>query len=415
MKGQILRNLLISLVILFATGGAHADDARIQQLRLGVNGAQTRAVLELSAPAGAKAQIYENPNRVEIDIPGGQWDAPGFTPGNNGLISSFEAKGSHVTLYLRRQAVIAAAIPIPANGEKPFRIAIDLKPATPAEFAMKLDETVVVTAPLIVQADLAPKNLAEQKLAIKKEEKKAVDVTPEKPVKKKLIVIDAGHGGIDPGATGRDGAHEKDITLAAARALRDALHETGRYRVVMTRDSDIYLKLNERVKVAQKNKADLFISLHADTVGSESNSTTHGASIYTISDKASDEVAARLAARENKADLIGPKASGKDAAVSNMLLDLLNQETMSRSKNLASNILDEFDEKNISMLERTHRSAGFAVLKGAEFPSVLIEMGFLSSALDEPLLRKADYRARMAAAIANGVDGFFSHDKLVSR
>ena len=232
----------------------------------------------------------------------------------------------------------------------------------------------------------------------------------------RIIVIDPGHGGMDPGATGRDGAHEKDITLAVGRALRDALKVTGHYRVVMTRDSDVYLKLGERVKVGQSAKADLFISLHADTVGTDSAAdTTHGASIYTISDQASDQVSARLAARENKADLIGPRATGKDAVVGNILLDLLNQETMTRSKSLADEILDALDNAQIQMLERTHRSAGFAVLKGAEFPSALIEMGFLSSEVDETHLKDTAYQKHLAAAIASGVDGFFVHDKLVNR
>lgn len=232
--------------------------------------------------------------------------------------------------------------------------------------------------------------------------------------KPRVIVIDPGHGGEDPGAIGRDGTHEKDITLAVGRALRAALQSTGRYRVVMTRDRDVYLKLGERVKTGQNAKADLFISLHADTVGTESAADTHGASIYTISDQASDQVSARLAARENKADLIGPKASGKDVVVGNILLDLLNQETMVRSKTLADEILDSMDGAGIPMLERTHRSAGFAVLKGAEFPSALIEMGFLSSSVDEPRLRNPDYQKRLAAAIADGVDGFFDKDQLAT-
>lgn len=234
------------------------------------------------------------------------------------------------------------------------------------------------------------------------------------PVRKRLIVVDAGHGGPDPGTSAPDGTHEKNITLAVARALCDALESTGHYRVIMTRNADVFLPLGTRVKVAQHAHADLFISLHADTVGTETDASTHGASIYTISDQASDEVSERLAARENKSDLLGPKATGKDAVVGNILLDLLSQETMTRSKSLADEILDGFEGEHIYMLERTHRSAGFAVLKGAEFPSVLIEMGFLSSPVDEPLLRSPAYQQRLAHAITAGVDGFFAQDKLVN-
>lgn len=235
--------------------------------------------------------------------------------------------------------------------------------------------------------------------------------TTAKSTHKWVVVIDAGHGGPDPGASGPDGTHEKDITLAVARALRDQLQASGKYRVIMTRDSDVFLKLSERVKVGQNTHADLFISLHADTVGNNPDTDTHGASIYTISDQASDQMSSRLAARENKADLIGGAAKS-NSVVGNILLDLFSQETMTRSKSLADDILDGFEEAHIYMLERTHRSAGFAVLKGAEFPSTLIEMGFLSSPIDEPNLKNPSYRAHLAHAIATGVDGFFAEDKL---
>ncbi len=233
------------------------------------------------------------------------------------------------------------------------------------------------------------------------------------PVKKPLVVIDAGHGGQDPGAIGRHGAREKDITLAVARELRDTLINSKKYRVVMVRDKDVYLQLADRVKVGQRNKADLFISLHADTVGANSDAElTRGASIYTISDKASDEVSARLAARENKADMIGGKKT--TVTVGTILLDLLNQETMMRSKDFALAISKGLRQHEIIMLQRPLRSAGFAVLKGADFPSVLIEMGFLSSGQDGSLLQQKSYQQRLARAITAGVDEFFASDKLVS-
>lgn len=236
---------------------------------------------------------------------------------------------------------------------------------------------------------------------------------PPVPLVMPVVVIDAGHGGVDPGAIGPDGTQEKDITLSTARALRDALRATGRVRVILTRDADVFLKLSERVQVAQRSRAALFISLHADTVGSASDpALTRGASIYTISDKASDEVSARLAARENKADLLGGKASAAKGSVSNILLDLLSQETMKRSKTLAESILDGFEARQIPMLERTHRSAGFAVLKGETFPSVLIEMGFISSEQDSELLRDRTHQQNLAAAIAQGVEDFLSWDSI---
>ena len=234
--------------------------------------------------------------------------------------------------------------------------------------------------------------------------------------KKPVIVIDAGHGGMDSGAVSPDGTEEKDITLGVAQRLARVLAATGRYKVVLTRNGDYFLKLYDRVQVARQAHAALFISLHADTVGTASDPVqTHGASIYTISDNASDQVSARLAARENKADLIGPKAAvAKNPEVNNILMDLVSQETMTRSKTLAESILDGFEEHHIQMLARTHRSAGFAVLKGETFPSVLIEMGFLSSEQDIELLKDRAHQQDLAEAIAEGVDGFFSQDTLAS-
>ncbi|HCM83342.1 MAG TPA: hypothetical protein DIS76_02090 [Rhodospirillaceae bacterium] len=409
---------------------------QIQQLRLSLNGDMTRVVIDLSAPARLSAQLYENPDRVEIHVPGAAWAAPGFTPGDASVVREFEANGENITLLLRRQATIANVFSLAPDGPRPDRLVIDLKPSTPAEYATKLGEATPLN-PAVRKAGSIEKVIgtlqdkSEQKKNVLREKTKTVEKTPEiektaaveksepalkaPPAKKPLVVIDAGHGGQDPGAIGRNGAREKDITLSVARRLRDALLESKKYRVVMVRDKDVYLKLAERVAVAQRNKADLFISLHADTVGQDSDpDLTHGASIYTISDQASDEVSARLAARENKADLIGGKPDLASGAVGTILLDLLNQETMMRSKDFAAAIANGFTGHKIVMLRRPLRSAGFAVLKGADFPSVLIEMGFLSSNKDGNLLQQKDYQQRLAVAIVAGVDDFFASDKLAS-
>ena len=223
--------------------------------------------------------------------------------------------------------------------------------------------------------------------------------------KKPLIVIDAGHGGQDPGAIGIGKTHEKEITLAYAKALREALLRTGRYRVAITREDDRFIMLAERVAIARKAKADVFISLHAD---SNPNKDASGISIYTLSENASDAEAAALAEQENKADLlVGVNMDGKDADVANILIDLTQRETMTKSGDLADTIVENFHPK-ITQLVRPHRYAGFRVLKAPDMPSVLIELGFLSHPTDEKRLASAEYRSLVSSSIVKGLDAFFA-------
>jgi N-acetylmuramoyl-L-alanine amidase len=397
-----------------------------------LNDNQTRVVIETSAPAALEAELFEAPDRIEVKVPGAQWDAPGFTPGGLSSVREFSAIGDRITLLLREKVTVAEVFMLAPEKENSYRLVMDLQSATPAQYAMKLNQVVRLNMPLraaiktktyekptqvlVDKKQTNNKSVIKETPSIRQPAAKTEVAAPKKtPVrsKKPLVVIDAGHGGQDPGALGRGGIREKDITLGVAKKLRDALVASNEYRVVMVRDKDVYLKLADRVRVGQRNKADLFISLHADSVGENSDpEITRGASIYTISDKASDQVSARLAARENKADLIGGKPDLAEGAVGGILLDLLNQETMMRSKELANAVANGFEVHEILMLRRPLRSAGFAVLKGEGFPSILIEMGFLSSDKDGNLLQQKDYQAKLARAIKAGVDNFFANDKL---
>jgi N-acetylmuramoyl-L-alanine amidase len=223
--------------------------------------------------------------------------------------------------------------------------------------------------------------------------------------KKPLIVIDAGHGGQDPGAIGRQGTLEKIITLNYAGALREALLKTGRYRVMLTREDDRFIMLHERVKIARDAKADLFISLHAD---SNPRAEARGFSIYTLSETASDEEAAALAERENKSDIIpGLDLSTTDPEVANILIDLTQRETMNKSAKLADAIVAAMPAKVIK-LPKTHRYAGFRVLKAPDVPSVLIELGFLSNAEDERQLLMPEHRKRLVEGVVSGIDRFLA-------
>ncbi|CAK0770573.1 N-acetylmuramoyl-L-alanine amidase [uncultured Gammaproteobacteria bacterium] len=227
---------------------------------------------------------------------------------------------------------------------------------------------------------------------------------PPGPTGKPMVVIDPGHGGNDPGATGRAEVHEKDITLAIARELRRQLEATGRFRVALTRDSDVFIRLRDRVAKAREQGAELFISLHADSI---IRSAIHGVSIYTLSDKASDREAGMLAAKENRADAIGGiNLASENDQVASILIDLVQRETRNHSHRLSSTLLREIGH-DFTLLNKPNRSAGFAVLTAPDVPSVLIEMGYLTSPQDSNVLTRPELRERLAAAIARGVDRYF--------
>lgn len=220
-----------------------------------------------------------------------------------------------------------------------------------------------------------------------------------------LVVIDAGHGGHDPGASGPDGLLEKTVTLALAQATRDALVRDGRVRVALTRDSDRFLVLGERAVLARRLGADLFLSIHADAVEEGEPS---GATIYTLSNEASDEVAARLATRENRADLVnGMSLDGQSQAVSSILVDLSRSETARASQRFSSLILRE-GQGAIAFHPDPQRHAGFAVLKSLDVPSALFEAGYVSSENDAVHLRDKAWRARFGERVARAVEIFLA-------
>ena len=224
-------------------------------------------------------------------------------------------------------------------------------------------------------------------------------------VRKPLIVLDPGHGGKDPGAISQSGRYEKNLTLTMAKETKKILESSGKYRVLLTRDKDVALALRERIAFAHKNKADLFISIHAD---SAKNKNAKGLSVYTISERASDKEAMALAERENKADIIlGIDLSGETQEVSNILIDLAKRDTMEKSSHYA-NLLVAKMASQVTLVKDAHRYAGFVVLKSPNIPSVLIELGYLSNKQEEKLLAQSAYRNRLSKSILQAVDAYFS-------
>lgn len=229
--------------------------------------------------------------------------------------------------------------------------------------------------------------------------------TPANPDRRPIIVIDPGHGGIDPGAIGVTGLQEKDVVLAMARTLRDTLEKSERFEVVLTRDEDVFLKLHERVDIARRAKADLFLSLHADSID---KNFVRGASVYTLSETASDKEAAALARKENQADLIGGVDMSRETPdVSLILIELSQRATMNESARFARLLLPAMGEET-KLLKNSHRFAGFRVLTAPDIPSVLVELGYLSNKADEKLLRSPAWRSRLAKTMQDAIDAYFA-------
>ena len=331
----------------------------------------------------SKLLRLSNPSRVVIDFP--TLNAANLTlpAGYSSVLVSgirfgqFDTQTSRVVLDIKQPLQEVSVVPAASGG-----IAIDLR-GTGVPVVSAVPASTLATP--VTQPVQVPDYDAAQ---------------DEKP----LIVIDAGHGGQDPGAIGAVKTQEKHVTLAMARSLRQALLRTGRYRVALTRDSDVFIMLGERVNIARKLKADMFISLHAD---SNPRPDAKGFSVYTISDTASDAEAAGLAARENAVDeLSGMDLGNVDKDVADILIDLAARETKAKSSQLADILVDALHPK-IAKLTKPHRYAGFRVLKAPDIPSVLIELGFLTNSTDEKLLQSAEYRELVTGSIAKGIDAYY--------
>ena len=389
--------------------------AKVTDVRVGQHGERIRVVLDLDRGIDFDVFTLPEPYRVVVNLPEIDWAFDQHhLPKDKGLLSRmryglFSPGTSRMVLDVNGPVSVEKSFVLKPIDGKHWRFVMDLAPTTETVFLealaaqrakarKSLDELVASTTATTPEA--APQ-VVEPPAGTS-----SASLPPRKPSVpgKYIIAIDAGHGGVDPGTISRSGRYEKTITLAMARNLRDALEATGRYKVVMTRDRDIFLRLRDRVTVARKAGADLFLSIH---VNSASSSKARGLSVYTLSERASDKEAAKLAAKENKADLIaGIDLSTESSDVTNILLDLAQRETMNQSSIFAQNLVSEL-RREIKMLRNSHRFAGFAVLKAPDMPSVLVELGFFSNKQDERNLVSESYRKKMAQGMVRGIDQHF--------
>ena len=396
----ILKVSMLVLTLLSGSAGAisAAAEPSVKDIRLGVTKERTRLVLDLAAKVDFDIFLLDRPRRVVVDLPTLNWSSAHPKP--SGLVQKlrfgqFTADKSRLVVDVKGPVRVAKSFLLPPSSGLPHRLVIDLVKTDNKAFAAQ------------VAKDRAAKRSA------RKDPPAPEPFTP-KPRKqansKPVIVLDAGHGGVDPGALGRK-AREKSVTLNFTRELAKQLRATGKYKVYLTRNRDIYIPLRQRVNIARKHNADLFISIHADAI---KRKNVRGMSIYTLSETASDKEAAALAKKENQSDIIaGIDFADQPPEVANILIDLAQRETKNLSVKFANLVVDNARGKT-RLLDRTHRFAGFRVLKAPDVPSVLIELGFLTNRSDEKQLLSSAWRRKVAGALVNSVDGFFRSSRVAA-
>ena len=390
----------------------------VTSLRYGKHPDKVRLVLDMDQLSDFKVFTLSSPYRIVIDLPHFTWGV-GSPEKPVGVFVSDVRQGaldngiSRIVIDLNRPAAIQSAFFLPKNQDRPNRLVIDYKPVDAVTFEAKKS---IIHGTLKANKDHAKTKTAFSNLkgrngvplppSNSNRPNKKYKNSPTKIIKP-LIIIDPGHGGNDPGALGHNKAYEKHVTLAIAKELRKQLLSTGRYRVLLTRETDIFIKLKDRVKFARNHKGDLFVSLHADSI---KRKNVRGTSIYTISKKASDSQTAALAKKENQADLIGGVGLNvEDEQVAFILGDFLMNETMNQSKFLANTVVKKLKINGIRTLENPHRYAGFAVLKAPDIPSILIETGFMSNRKEAKLLKQKSHQQNISRAIRYGIDSYFKH------
>ena len=359
--------------------------------RIGEHSGLTRFVLELSDPVTPQVFTLADPDRVVIDLPDVMWriGAPD-RPSGRGAIRSyrygvFRPGESRIVIDLNHPVALKPLLMIPPKDGNGYRIVVDLVPASAEQFARGAGW---------------PKEL----LAGRDGDGAAAEATPparESPSVARVVVIDPGHGGADSGTVGSDGMMEKNLVLDEAKRLANALEKRG-FVVHLTRDSDVYIPLEQRVNASRDAHADFFISLHAD---SNPDPRVFGSSVYTLSAAGSDREAAALARKENRSDIVaGVDLSGQSSPVASILIGLAQRDTINRSVKFAESLVSELGRVTDTLPRQPHRSAGFVVLKAPDVPAVLIELGYLTNPRDSAQMGTEEWRNGVASAIAVTVD-----------
>jgi len=361
------------LALLLAAFAYAAAPVNVKAVRLWAGPDGTRLVFDLSAPVEHNVLTLQNPDRIVIDISGARVDGASELPEGQGFVKQLRVgpQGRSDLRFVIDLAAPAApnSFNVAPSGSYGHRLVVDLSP-------------IASNAPPVVV--------------------KSADEAHGRDV---IVAIDAGHGGVDPGSIGKSGTREKNVTLAIARRLKERIDREPGMRAVLTRDSDYFVELRDRIVRARRQQADMFVSVHADSYRDRS---VVGSSVYVLSARgASDESARWLADRENAADLIGGVSlDDKDSVLASVLLDLSQGASMSASFEAAQKVMDELDRIG-NVTRRGVKSAGFLVLKSPDIPSILVETAFISNPTEESRLSSGRHQQRLAEAIFQGVRGYF--------
>ncbi len=377
--------------------------------RLGGDGRKTRFVVDLSKALRFNAYVLHDPYRVIVDLEEVNFQLPqGLGTTGRGLVEAyryglFGPGRSRIVMDANAPIIIEKAFMLESRDGFPARLVIDVTRVDPAEAqrnaGLKHSDP---SGPL--KSQKTAKLTGDETLGVKPKARPK----PPSPSKKRarpVIVIDPGHGGVDPGASGRKGAAEKTIVFKFAKELSRKLRASGKFSVHMTRNKDTFVRLRDRVRYARERDADLFISIHADAIR---RGDARGATIYTLSEKASDKEAEALARKENRSDIIaGIDLGDANDEVTGILIDLAQRETKNHSVDFAKHVVKSLSRVT-RMNKRPHRFAGFRVLKAPDVPSVLLELGYLTNRTDEKLLTSSKWRAKTAQAMVTAIGRYFA-------
>jgi N-acetylmuramoyl-L-alanine amidase len=403
---SLMKNILYFIIFLVFQGVFHGPAAAGETVSIAVS--DTRETITLNVPDANpnKVFIVNNPERLVVDVPSmKEASAIALPSGYKGKLvkeirfGQFSPDTSRFVFDLTLPSrVVGSSV---GNGSK--RLSVIIAPESANEESKEDVRKVPEKQPAPQKPEPA-KPMAEKSV----EQPKPVKESKPAPVaktsnKKPMIVIDAGHGGDDPGAIGSGGTKEKAVVLQYAKELKAKLLKSGKYNVKLTREDDRFIMLRKRIEIARKAGATIFISLHAD---SAPEPNARGLSVYTVSEKASDEESAALAASENKVDIIaGMDLSDEREDVADILISLAQRDTKNQSSQLADLIIQSLNDK-VKLLSNSHRFAGFAVLKAPDVPSVLVELGFLTT--QEKELQSSTYREKVVSGIAEGIETYLA-------
>jgi N-acetylmuramoyl-L-alanine amidase len=419
-----LLKLLLALAALIAVAAPALAGEKVLASRVWPAAEYTRVTLEMARPVKHQYFLLSDPERLVLDLEGLELDEelralPGKVGEEDPYIKSMRVAVNRpgvvrVVFDLRSEAK-PSVFPLAPAGEYKHRLVLDIYPAKPADPLLALITPQpdpigeIAAAPVVTSPPDLPVVRLDPNLLpgpLPREREKA----PPRPVKDRLVIvaIDAGHGGEDPGAKGRHGTREKEVTLAIARRLKVAIDKEPDMRAVLVRDGDYYIPLAQRVVKARKVKADVFVSIHADAWV---RPDARGSSVFALSERGATSAAARmLAQKENESDLIGGVNLGvRDPILARTLLDLSQTATINDSIKLARHVLSELGDVG-DLHKQSVEQAGFAVLKAPDVPSILVETAFISNPEEEKRLKDTGYQEKLAGAILTGIKRYLAQN-----